>query len=89
MVLNGWCFYNIKDDYSLIVGENGLKCYIVFNLINVKLVFLFGDLFVGYNILFWDYLGKKLNLNIYMISMNWCYLSFDKEFIGDKLFIVY
>ncbi|RZG70794.1 acyltransferase family protein [Acinetobacter junii] len=84
MVSNGWCFYNIKDDHSLTVGENGLKCHIASNSTNAKSALLFGDSFAGHNIPFWDRLGKKLNLNIHTISTNWCYPSLDKEFTGDK-----
>ena len=84
MVSNGWCFYNIKDDHSLTVGENGLKCHIASNSTNAKSALLFGDSFAGHNIPFWDHLGKKLNLNIHTISTNWCYPSLDKEFTGDK-----
>lgn len=84
MVSNGWCFYNIKDDHSLTVGENGLKCHIASNSTNAKSALLFGDSFAGHNIPFWDRLGKNLNLNIHTISTNWCYPSLDKEFTGDK-----
>ncbi|NKG34594.1 acyltransferase family protein [Acinetobacter junii] len=84
MVSNGWCFYNIKDDHSLTVGENGLKCHIASNSTNAKSALFFGDSFAGHNIPFWDRLGKKLNLNIHTISTNWCYPSLDKEFTGDK-----
>lgn len=84
MVSNGWCFYNIKDDHSLTVGENGLKCHIASNSTNAKSALLFGDSFAGHNIPFWDHLGKKLNLNIHTISTNWCYPSLDKGFTGDK-----
>lgn len=84
MVSNGWCFYNIKDDHSLTIGENGLKCHIASNSTNAKSALLFGDSFAGHNIPFWDRLGKKLNLNIHTISTNWCYPSLDKEFTGDK-----
>ena len=86
---NGWCFYNIKDDHDLKVGNEGLKCYIGANKKAGKSALLFGDSFAGHNIPFWDSLGKKVNLNIHTISTNWCYPSINKEFTGNKLSTAY
>lgn len=86
---NGWCFYNIKDDHSLKVGNKGLECHIASNSTNAKSALLFGDSFAGHNIPFWDHLGKKLNLNINAITTNWCYPSIDQQFTGDKASTAY
>lgn len=83
-VSNGWCFYNIKDDHSLKVGQKGLECHIGSKQADAQPVLLFGDSFAGHNIPFWHYLGKELNLNIHAITTNWCYPSIDKQFTGDK-----
>ncbi|NUG09620.1 acyltransferase, partial [Acinetobacter bereziniae] len=83
-VSNGWCFYNIKDDHSLKVGEKGLECHIGSKQTNAQPVLLFGDSFAGHNIPFWHYIGKELNLNIHAVTTNWCYPSIDAQFTGDK-----
>ena len=85
MISNGWCFYNIKDDHDLKVGDDGLKCYIGTNKKEGQRALLFGDSFAGHNIPFWDSLGKKLNLSIHTISTNWCYPSLNNDFTGNKL----
>lgn len=81
---NGWCFYNVKDDPSLVVGSKGLQCHIASKQVNAKSALLFGDSFAGHNIPFWHNLGQKLNLNINAITTNWCYPSVNKDFTGDK-----
>ena len=89
MISNGWCFYNIKDDHDLKVGDDGLKCYIGTNKKEGQRALLFGDSFAGHNIPFWDSLGKKLNLSIHTISTNWCYPSLNNDFTGNKLSTAY
>lgn len=89
MISNGWCFYNIKDDHDLKVGDEGLKCYIGSNKEKGQRALLFGDSFAGHNIPFWDSLGKKVNLSIHTISTNWCYPSLNKDFTGNKLSTAY
>ncbi|OTG65057.1 acyltransferase family protein [Acinetobacter silvestris] len=81
---NGWCFYNIKDNQSLTVGEDGLKCHVASQQPNAKKALLFGDSFAGHNIPFWDVLGRKLNLDINVVATNWCYPSLNKNFTGSK-----
>ena len=55
-------FYNIKDDHSLKVGQQGLECHIGSKQTDAQKVLLFGDSFAGHNIPFWHYLGKKTQL---------------------------
>jgi len=83
-ISNGWCFYNIKDQHDLKVGEDGLKCHIGSTGSDAQNVLLFGDSFAGHNIPFWHYLGKDLNLNIHAISTNWCYPSLGNSFTGHQ-----
>lgn len=88
-VENGWCFYNIKDNRSLNVGQQGLECFLASKQDHAQSALLFGDSFAGHNNPFWDHIGKKLNLNIQVISTNWCYPSFDKQFTGNTSSISY
>lgn len=83
-VANGWCFYNIKGDDNLNVGTQGLTCSIASKQPTAKKALLFGDSFAGHNNPFWDQIGKKLNLQVQVVSTNWCYPSLNDAFTGDQ-----
>jgi len=86
---NGNCFYSIDTIHNLPFGAAGLDCHIGSSLPNAKKVLLFGDSFAGQYIPFWREIGVKLNLNIQVVTTNWCYPSFGRDFNGRKDSIAY
>lgn len=81
---NGWCFYSVDNIKSLSVGNAGLSCHVGSIRDDAKKVILFGDSFAGQYIPFWDIIGKKENLNINVVTTNWCYPSSGNDFNGRK-----
>jgi len=80
-VTNGWCFYIIDSDSSLLLGANGAGCWLGSKTSARKGV-LFGDSFAGQYEPFWDVAGRDANVGLNAITTNWCYPSVTEEFPG-------
>ncbi|MCP1367126.1 acyltransferase, partial [Halomonas sp. BBD48] len=80
---NGWCFYDVNTDESLIIGEEGLKCTLGNKGSSLKGL-LFGDSFAGHYEPFWDRIGKEVSAEINSVTTNWCYPSADEVIYGDS-----
>lgn len=83
LMSDGWCFYSVDSDAELPVGDGGHHCFLG-NVHAKKRALLFGDSFAGQYEPFWDELGKRVDLNVHVLTTNWCYPAGTDEFTGPQ-----
>ena len=76
---NGWCFYSVDTNSTLVLGSDGFTCHLG-DKNGVKDILLFGDSFAGMYEPFWNSVGKELSSDIHSLTTNWCHPSLTQSF---------
>ncbi|QQA42602.1 acyltransferase family protein [Pelagovum pacificum] len=80
----GYCFYNMNRNRGLETGSNGHDCHLAGGENAETTALLFGDSFAGQWEPFWELIGARLNLDIEVLTTNWCSPTLGEAFTGPR-----